>query len=55
MLWYELHLLRRSLYQFFPHSMCQKNVTYNNLGFMRVCGDVLRNKDTFSVTLWAFP
>ena len=33
------------------HSIIKKNVTCNNLGFMRVSSDVLYNKDTIFVTL----
>jgi len=46
--WYDLHLLRDL--RVCPLSICQKNVTYNNIAFMRVCGELLRNKDTFFVT-----
>lgn len=35
---------------FSPKLIFKKNITYNYLGFMRVCGEVLRNKDTFFVT-----
>lgn len=35
---------------FSPKLIFKKNITYNYLGFMRVCGEVLRNKDTFFIT-----
>lgn len=37
-----------------PFIILKKNVTYNNVGFMRVAADVLRNKDTFFITLAHF-
>jgi hypothetical protein len=35
---------------FSPKLIFKKNITYNYLGFMRVCGEVLYNKDTFFIT-----
>lgn len=37
-----------------PFIILKKNVTCNNVGFMRVAADVLRNKDTFFITLARF-